>query len=415
MKDNTVVIYVGAQEIVAMLGFLGEEPHIETAVAIQRPAGFSKGLVTHLEAASDSLEALLEALKEAVTRKGRRWIEPEGVYGVLGSGKIKTFSYSSAHYYKGFTKTIAPHDVKSVMEQTKSVANLPLSEAILQWIPVSFLVNDLDGIQDPIGLEAQRLGVSLKIFTMPFEEFRNIAKAFELAELRVFGFFPRVLTVSEAVLSEKEKKDGVALIDVGRNATSCALWQKGELIKTLSLPLGLQDLIEKVSAEWQISEEDAGKVIEEYASFNLPEKFGDELIPLIVRGQEEKCPIRRAEFIGKLQEFAGVWLERMGEAVDRFSKEERVYHPRYVWCGEANTFDGFLEFIQKRFPDENIAGQIRRVDAPPEMIHAPLYAPLLGMFCWLAYKEEDRLKLTRSRNLAEKIVAGAKNLIANYF
>ena len=65
-----------------------------------------------------------------------------------------------------------------------------------------------------MGLEARRLGVQLKIFTMNFQEFKNLSKAVESSDLEITGYVPKCLTISEAVLSDDEKKQGVMVVDL---------------------------------------------------------------------------------------------------------------------------------------------------------------------------------------------------------
>ena len=201
LKNKCVVVYVGTRKLMVMLGDIGSSnPVVLRSEEVLFPAGFEKGLVCNLQNASTSLEKLLGALLPP-----EAW-EQVPVYVVLGNSRFKMYRFSSCEYYSPERRTISPHEVQSVVQQTRNVATLPLTESILQAIPESFLVNDMPAVRNPVGLEAERLGVTLQIYTMEFQAFRNIAKIFETLDIEVEGFFPKVLPLSEAVLGEAEKQ-----------------------------------------------------------------------------------------------------------------------------------------------------------------------------------------------------------------
>ena len=192
-RQTEVVIYLGTQKAVAVEALLGHgEPRVLRHAVEKNPDGFDKGMVTNLEKAATTLEKLLAKLAPERNEEFTPFV-------VLGNSKLKTYTFSSSQYYQGFQRVVSSQEIRSVVAQTRSVATLPLSEFVLQAIPDSFIVNDLEGVTNPQGLEAHRLGVRLKIYTMNFQEFKNIGRAFEAAEINIKGFFPKFLTVSEAV------------------------------------------------------------------------------------------------------------------------------------------------------------------------------------------------------------------------
>ena len=187
VKEKEIVIYLGTHKLVALAGEVGDgEPRIIRHAEIVNPDGFENGLVTNLERAAASLEALVDSLFSAKDSYGvespRRDVSDIFTYVVLGNVKLKTYRFSSSQYFQGLRRTISSHEIRSVVSQTRSVATLPLSEFVLQAIPETFLVDDTANVTNPLGLEAHRLGVTLKIFTMDFQAFRNISKTFEAAE-----------------------------------------------------------------------------------------------------------------------------------------------------------------------------------------------------------------------------------------
>ena len=302
-KDNVIVFYVGTRKLVAMAGILRDgEPRITGHATVFHPEGFKEGLVANLERASHALESVTKSLKPA----------PESsAYVVLGNTKLKTFTFSSSQYFQDMRRVVSPHDAASVIEQTRSVATLPLSEMVLQTLPVSFIVNDLEDVSNPIGLEAQRIGVCLKLFTMDTLEFKNITRAFETLEIEVKGYFPKMLTASEAVLTEQEKAEGVLLIDIAAEGTFLTLWKKGEIINTRILPAGGRYLSSQLANLWEIDLQDAEKVKEQFGTLEASLQFKDELIPLVDRNGKKSQQIHRQKFHDKFLGLAKNWYEKI--------------------------------------------------------------------------------------------------------
>ncbi|MDD5217003.1 MAG: hypothetical protein PHN49_02250 [Candidatus Omnitrophica bacterium] len=415
LAESEMVIYIGTHKLVGILASMTVEPKLLAHSVRFYPEGFNNGLVANLERAMYSIESLIQTLLSQVNSGVSKWHPGISVYVVLGNAKLKTFSFASSLCFQGFQKTIAPSDVSSVIDQTKSVATLPLSEHVLQTLPISFIVNDLEDIRDPLGLEAQRIGVRLKIFTMSFHDFKNISKVFETAEIEVQGYYPKTLTASSAILNKQERDEGGILIDISHHATFIILWKKNEIINTKVLEIGDRYLIDQIGKEWEIDYQDADRVKDRFGSLEMNLTFGDELIPLLMRDGKESLQVHRQTFHQKFLEHAKCWLEMILREAGQFASEERLYHPRYVFTGSGSSMDGFLEFLQKQFMLEGRIGHARRIEAAQDVLVNPALAGALGMLSWIAYEETERNNLYQPRGFFRKTLANARDWFSTYF
>lgn len=408
--EKEIVIYVGARKIVLLEGVSGNQGfRVTRCDQLLNPEGFDGGLVTHLDRAASSLRLLVG--RTAVAKSDE--ILP--VYAVLGNAKLKVFGASSSQYYQSGQKTITANDIRGVVEQTKSFATLPLSEAILQSVPESFLVNDMPNVKDPLGLDANRLGVNLKIFTMNYQDYRNLAKAFETADLEVADYYPKSLTISEVVLTDREKEEGAMIVDISEDTTELVLWKNGVLVDTRILSLGSRFLTEKIAEAWSIDRLDAEHVKERYASLVLEPNFGDELIPLVERGGKGHQSIRRQEFHGKFLGHCREWVEKILKETDAFAQERRLVYPHIVFTGGGIRFDGFLEFLQAQFSREARIGFAHGVEAGNELLMDPSLTAALGMFRCFSTYEREKAKLTGADGFFEKALACVTGWFSKYF
>lgn len=410
LKNKCVVVYVGTRKLVVMLGDTGSShPQVLRYEEVLFPEGFEKGLVCNLQNASASLERLMSALLPAET-----W-EQVPVYVVLGNSHFKMYRFSSCEFYSPERHTITSQEVQSVVQQTRNVATLPLTESILQAIPESFLVNDMPAVRNPVGLEAERLGVTLQIYTMEFQSFRNIAKVFETLDLDVEGYFPKVLPLSEAVLGDAEKQDGSMILDIADDATQLVLWKNGLLAGVRTLSMGGHYLTQCLAKDWNIEERDAERVKEKFATLDSREQQSEELVPLVTRNEKVQQSIPRKEFLGKFFKHAHGWMNQILESADGFMQEEKVRYPHILFTGGAVMTDGFLEWVQKEFSRDGKIGIARHVDAHQELVRDPAMAPALGMFRWVMNYKEDQEDLFTTRGFIAKTLASARAWFTNYF
>lgn len=410
VKENEIVFYVGTRKLVAMYGEMrGGEPRIHRHVVRMDPDGFRNGFVTSLEKASGVLEEMLDTLMPSLGS------EDVAAFVALGNRKLKTFKFSSSIYFQGLRRTISSHEIRSVMDQTRSVATLPLSEFVLQTIPESFLINDMPDIRNPLGMDAHRIGVDLNLFTMEFEDFKNINKAFESAEITVKGYFPKTLLVSEAVLSDQEKEEGALVIDMVDDSTHFVLWKNGQLTRTRVESLGTSYRDEKMAGVWQIETHDAEKAIEKFATLERSPQCGEDLIPLVDRNGKGNHQIPRREFQEKLMEQTREWMGKILNSAKAFCEEEKVLHPHYIFTGSTTALNGFLEFLCDEFSLDARIGYTKKVEAPNETLIDSSLAGILGMYRWLATLERDRQRLFEPKGVVQKTFASARSWFANYF
>lgn len=409
LKNTHFVFYLGTHKLSLFAGDLsGKEPKITKYKEVLQPAGFENGFVVNLEAAVSSIENLAA---EFIPAKDAHQME---VYVVLGNSKLYTHAFSSAQYFTS-QRTITTHDVKSVIEQTRSVSTLPLTEFILQIMPESFLVNDTEDVSNPIGLEAIRLGVKLRFFTMEFHEFRNISKAFESSDISVKGYWPRTLTVSEAVLSEEERSQGVVLVDIADHVTQVITWKDGYLKGVRSTENGGKKLSQAIAEKWGIDLHDAEKVKEHFGTLETHSDFGDELIPLVARGGKILRQIKRQEFQDSFLDLSSRWMADLLKDVDEMAASEKIIYPHFVVSGGGVRLSGFMEFLAQEFDREARIGMSKGVDGPQPMLVDPSLSAVYGLYRWLASDGHHYEKLTAPRGFMEKTLTSAKEWFCTYF
>ena len=132
---------------------------------------------------------------------------------------------------------MSSEDIARVIDAARAIP-IPLDREVIHILPQEFIIDDQDGIREPLGMSGVRLESRVHIVTGAVTSAQNIVKCAQRCGLTVADIVLEQLASSEAVLSQDEKDLGVALIDIGGGTTDIAIWSEGSIIHTSVLPVG---------------------------------------------------------------------------------------------------------------------------------------------------------------------------------
>ncbi len=148
---------------------------------------------------------------------------------------IKSFNSNGVVAIKD--KEVKPEDIARAIDAAKAVA-IPADRELIHVIPQEFIVDDQDGIKDPVGITGVRLEVKVHIVTGNISSAQNIIKCCKLAGLSVDDIILGQLASAEATLTPEEKEIGAALVDIGGGTSDIAVFSNGSIKYTSVLPFG---------------------------------------------------------------------------------------------------------------------------------------------------------------------------------
>lgn len=370
--------------------------------------GFDRGVVTDLSKAAESLHQGLKA----VTSGSNESLIPCRV--IVSNGHLKNCVYSSSLYYYGNSHELTMKDVRDVIAQTRSVATIPLNEMIVQAIPQEFLVDNMPGISNPIGLEATRLGVTLRLFTTDYSIYQNLMKATERADIDTRELVPTSLTSAHAVLTQEEKQDGVILIDVGGHATHVVAFQSSILQESKSIQDGSEVITEAIARKYNLKMEEARRMKEMYASLSKKPDFADELIPINDKEHQKSQHVSKAEFQQEIQASLSTFTHKLLDPARHMIKK---YAPitQVVVTGGGAKMDGLLELMQEELGCAVRIGIARNVLGDQKVINDPAFAGAIGAIDYSSLLMDPVTMLNQSGNAVYKLLNTAKRWVSEYF
>ena len=193
--------------------------------------GLRRGVVVDLEKTVHSIQ---RAVGEAERMAG---IPVRGVYAGIAGDHIRSINSRGVIAVSRKDNEIGAADVERVVEAAKAVA-IPMDREIIHVIPQEFIVDDQDGIKDPIGMSGVRLEAEVHIITGAVASAKNICRSIQRAGLRVYDLVLEPLASSHAVLGRDERDLGVVLLDAGGGTTDVAVFFEGSIRHTAIVPFG---------------------------------------------------------------------------------------------------------------------------------------------------------------------------------
>ena len=146
-----------------------------------------------------------------------------------------------------------------MIDAAKAVA-IPLDREVIHVLPQEFIVDDQDGIKEPVGMSGVRLEAKVHIVTGAVTSAQNIVKCANRTGLNVADIVLEPLASAEAVLEDDEKELGVALVDIGGGTTDIAIFTEGAIVHTSVLALGGHQLTNDIAVGLRTPRGDADRI-----------------------------------------------------------------------------------------------------------------------------------------------------------
>jgi cell division protein FtsA len=231
LKSNILVgLDIGTTNINVTVAEHTPDGRIEVlGVGTSPSRGLRKGVVINIEATVDSIA---KAIAQAESMAG---VNITSVYAAISGGHVKGFN---SHGIVGIkNKEVSPLDVERVIEAAKAVA-IPLDREILHVLPQEFIIDEQDGIREPLGISGVRLEARVHIVTGAVASAQNVVKCANRCGLAVKDIVLAGLASGRAVVSPEEQELGVCLVDIGGGTSDVTVFHAGAVKHTSVISVG---------------------------------------------------------------------------------------------------------------------------------------------------------------------------------
>src|ERR1700704_3416618 len=195
-KGEIVVgLDIGTTKICCIVGEVTPDGIDVIGIGTHPSRGLRKGVVINIEATVASIH---KAVEEAELMAGA---EISAVFAGIAGGHIRGFNSQGVVAVKD--KEVKQGDLDRVLDAARAI-NIPQDREILHVLPQEYIIDEQDGIREPLGMSGVRLEAKVHIVTAAVSSAQNIVKCCAKAGLSVSDIVLEPLASAEAVLAEEE-------------------------------------------------------------------------------------------------------------------------------------------------------------------------------------------------------------------
>src|SRR5215510_8676781 len=193
--------------------------------------GLRKGVISKPDLAVDAIKRAVEAAERM------SGLSVHNLYVGLAGSHIKGENSQGMIAIPGRHREVTREDIKRAID-TACAISFPSGREVADVLPQEYTLDDQDGIDDPLGMLGSRLSVSVHIVTSPVAAKQNVITSVNRAGFHVIDVCLSQLAAAEAVLADDDREYGSAVVNIGGETTSLAIYQRGSVWHTTVFPLG---------------------------------------------------------------------------------------------------------------------------------------------------------------------------------
>ena len=372
-KDELIAaIDIGTTKVSTIIGRLKKNNIVEIkGYGIAKSRGIKKGLVIDI---NEVTKSILDSVETA--EKSSNLFIDNAYIGV--TGKHITFENN----YNEITiaspnKIVRKIDIDRLISLTNRI-NLPSQYEVIHTIIKQFVADGEKGIEDPIGLATERLGVELLIIFGSSSIIRNVINCVKAANLEIEDIIIEALASSEAVLSSEEKESGVILLDIGGGTTDVAVYKNKKMIFTYCLPVGGDLITNDISIGLNIPFTKAEEIKKRFANvdYSFPDLMSKASISdMNINTNKTTLSIQLYNIVSsRVKEM----MQIIKDKIDEYGITNSIPCGLVITGGSAQT-KGILKMASSVFNMPSRIGICTDVEGPSEVINNPIFSTGVGI------------------------------------
>lgn len=367
--------------------------------------GLRKGVVINIEATVNSIQ---RAVEEAELMAG---CEITNVYAGIAGAHIKGFNSHGIVAVKN--KEVSPRDVERVIDAARAVA-IPMDREILHILPQEYIVDEQDGIREPLGMSGVRLEAKVHIVTGSVSSAQNIVKSANRVGLSVSDIVLEPIASAEAVLSPEEKELGVAMVDIGGGTTDITVFHAGAIKHTAVLPLGGNHITNDIAAGLRTPCSAAEDIKRRYGCANAKAVKTSDTIEVSSTGGREPRVMSRQVLIEIIEPRMEEVLRLVHREIIRSGFDEFLT-AGVVLTGGSVLLEGTIELAEDIFGMPVRIGFPSGVGGLVDVVDSPAFATGVGLVLYGARNGEHKTFRAPGLSLFERVRMRMSDWLSAHF
>ena len=399
-----VGIDVGTKNVRCIVGYVDPTSGIPKVVGVGEASnsGMRKGVVTNLNGPAEAID---NALGAAERMSGHQ--VNAATLSVNGSHLLST--KADGMITVGTVNNEVTTDDVLRLEEVATTGKVPQNRDILEIVAHAYRLDGQDNIKDPVGMTGARLEIRANVVSGLVPHITNLQKSAEMAKVDSASVVPSVLAAAQAVLTENQRENGVAVIDFGAATTGVAVYEEGDLQHLAVIPVGGQNVTNDLAIGLRTDPEVAEVVKLAHARFG-----GKDL-------GEVETKVEKQAYKFKQDEIDEIVQARYEEIFEAITKElKRVGRlgklpSGVVLVGGAAKVKGLVEFTKDQLNVAARLGQPTGYSGISDEIKGTEFSAAVGLMLIDAMGAPQHIKSSAAaRDVTKKASGFLKNIFARF-
>lgn len=359
---------VGTENVRAVIATVSREGEVSIVGYNEgKSAGMRKGVPANLIGPAEAIDRMLGDA------------ERMGGYDVRNAYvSINGSTVTSTHVEGMIAVGSAEHEINGAdLDRVEGVAvtgRIPVNRNVLDVIPLEYALDGQGGIKDPLGMAGSRLEMRACVISALAPNCENLKRATMTADVKAERLVPSVVAAARAVLTDRQKENGVAIVNLGAATTSLAVYEEGDLQYVGVVPAGSNNITNDLAIVLAIDPE----LAEEIKVRFITGDFDSERNPIIKVGKNGERTFDRKE----VEEVVKARLEEIFNEVRKKLKaakyDQRLPEGIVLVGGGAKMRN--IELFAKKILEAAVRiGSPRGLNGVADAIEKPEFATAIGL------------------------------------
>lgn len=409
MLENIIAaVDIGTTKICTVIAEIKDKEINVIGVGWQENTGVVKGAIANINETTLAIRKSIEKAEAMANVKVQgviASISGKHISGIKGHGET-TLSHSKI-------KEISEEDKRRAIEAATSFF-MPSDRELLHIVPMQYIVDSQDEIEDPAGMTGMKLEVDTYIITGSITAIDNVRKVIEHAGYSVEDIIVQGIASANAVLYNDEKDIGVLVLDIGGGTTDMVVYYKNSIRFAKVVPVGGQLITNDIVSALQTPKSVAEDLKKKYGIFTGEEQDEkDETVSVPDMGSSKTVEIQISKIspyiklrVRELIKFVKTELEKDG--IDR-----SLYSGGVILTGGTSLLKGIDRIIKEEM-DLRVRMGIplkEKVVGLYDIVATPEYSTAIGLIDYYINYQVKSGKIAGTRSLFQKIWDYIKSII----
>jgi cell division protein FtsA len=405
------VLDIGSTKIVCFIAQITPDNHLKIiGIGHQLSQGIKNGSITDIRHAENSIIAAVSAAEKMAGES-----IDKVVLSISGGNpsSVRVEEQIEIH-----NETVTPRDIKRTIISAKENFDDD-KRRIIHAVPISFTIDDIRGVDDPIGMSGKSLTADIHLITASESAIKNISNTVSRCQLDVQDYVISSHAAGLSALTEDERELGVTLLEMGGGVTGISVFYHGKNIFTDSIPFGGTHVTQDIARGLGTSIACAERVKTLYGSAVASASDEDMMVEITQMNEDtgeftEEVAISKAKLVGIIAPRMEEIFEMVKEKLSQ-NKILQVASQQIVLSGGACQLVGLRELAMRKLGKPVRIGRPEHIDGTADSTSSSAFAASAGLINYISmnYHIYDKVEPSTVRYLQSTNLPSGRGFFGN--